>query len=531
MIMAKKKTATSTSGEQSATLAERFLRLFRSNPRSVGRFDPERKRMHTDEQEVALSDVQRHLDGKWGLGLVPILDDDTCWWGAIDIDNHGQDEDIPIGPIDAKLVTGDLAKLVPCRSKSGGVHVYAFFAKPWAASRVRAFLSSVAAQIGYAKSEIFPKQHHLGNEKGGGRQKGNWINLPYFLSDDTVRYAYKHGKKLGLDGFLAFCEENRIPDTAYASVVAAEHPDAPPCIQRMVAEGVGKGQRNEALYQIAVYTRKAFPDAFKERAFGFNESIFERPLARSEADRTINSASRPDYRYRCGEEPARSFCDRDSCLKRKFGITPSDAEAEAAMAALPIFSDLVKYQTDPIRWEVKVDGRTITNIETENLLDWRWIRKAVAEKLTRVVPMIKNQEWERVLQPLMESARIVEAPEDSGPAGFIRNRFREFAAKAHDLRGNKNIEDRQALLRGLPILAMMDGQQHLVFRQDDFVQYLKRTKSEELKGVNLWFAIREFGVRHSRMRVSGDKAINVWALPYKEVQLPESDQIKFESEL
>ncbi len=512
-------------------LAERYLRLFKANSRSVGRFDPQSKRMHTDEQEVCLVDAQRHFDGKWGIGLVPILDDDTCFWGAIDIDNHGQEEDIPIGPIDAKLVTGDLAKLVPCRSKSGGVHVYAFFNRPWPATRARSFLQSVAARVGYPRSEIFPKQHHLGNEKGGGRQKGNWINLPYFLADETVRYAYKNGRKLTLAEFLDFAEESKLPDTAYMSVVMADHPDAPPCVQRMIAEGVGKGQRNEALYQITVYARKAFPDTYKEKASALNESVFERPLNRSEADRTINSASRPDYRFRCNEEPARTFCNRDECLKRKHGITPSDAEAEAALAALPLFSDLTKYQTDPVRWEIKIDGRTLTNIETENLLDWRFMRTAIAEKLTRVVPMIKNQEWERILQPLMQEARIVEAPEDAGPAGFIRSRFRDFAAKARDLRGNKNINDRQALLRGLPIIQTIDRVRQVVFRQDDFVQFLKRTKSEELRGVNLYFAIRELGVQHTKMRVSGDKSINVWYLPADEAALPDSDLIEFKSEL
>ena len=52
----------------------------------------------------------------------------------------------------------------------------------------------------------------------------------------------------------------------------------------------------------------------------------------------------------------------------------------------------------------------------------------------------------------------------------------------------------------------------MVFRSQDFINYLKRTKSEELKGGNLWFAVKDLGVAHSKIR-AGESSINVWRVP------------------
>jgi hypothetical protein len=116
----------------------------------------------------------------------------------------------------------------------------------------------------------------------------------------------------------------------------------------------------------------------------------------------------------------------------------------------------------------------------------------------------------------MADCRIIAAPDDASVPGIIRQRLREFAQKAHDLGKNQNVDDRRALLRGLPIVAIIEREKSVAFRAQDFVSYLKRTKSEELKGTALWLAVRDIGVQHMKMRV-GNSNINVWYLPYEEV--------------
>jgi hypothetical protein len=466
------------------------------------------------------------------VGLVPILDNGTCNWAAIDIDNHGNSEDIPIGPIDINICNKRLP-VIACRSKSGGVHVYAFFATPWTGIKAQALMTSFAQTLGFAKAEIFPKQAHLRPGAGAGEDKqlGNWLNMPYLGGDATVRYAYRDGRRLGLVEFLDLAEGSRITQAEVYSQIEREHPEAPPCVQRMMAEGVGTGQRNEAMYNMTVYARKAFPKDYTDRAREFNIIVFDKPLPRAELERTIGSAGRPEYRYRCNEEPQKSYCDRPTCLTRACGITPAEGEIEKMLVDLPAFTELVKYVAEPVRWEMKVNGKRMTNIATEVLTDWRKLRLLIAEYLTYLAPMIKAQEWERILSDLMANARIVDVPDDASTAGAVRERLREFASKAENLHKNAVVADRGALLRGLPILADIDGTKQVVFRAQDFAAYLKRSKSEELKGVNTWFAVRELGVETTRMRVTKDKCIHVWMMPYTEIMDRDVDAPEIKSEL
>lgn len=523
---------TKRTGNALATAA-RMAALFVSNTRSSGRYDPTRDRAYTEPVGLLEPDWEGHLNGVKGVGGVPILDDDTTYWGAIDCDNHGSDEDLPINAVDDKIRQLKLP-LVPCRSKSGGIHVYAFFEKPQPAARVRALLSGWAGQIGYGGHEVFPKQGKLTTGKDGKRNLGNWLNFPYF-DKKTMRYAVVEGKPLPIEAFLDYAERSRITEVQLRALALSDHPEAPPCIQHIFTHGVAQGHRNEGLYNVVVYLKKLDPGKAEAAATDANQTIFDKPLPRAELGRTINSAMREAMHYRCNEEPIRSLCDRESCLKRKHGITPADADRLATSEALPAFGNLVKYLSEPVRWDVEIDAVRISNISTESLLDWRAIRQLVAERLTKVVPMIKNQEWERILAPMMKEARIVETPDDASVSGVIRSRLREFCSKTDLANRGESTDDRRALLRGLPVVQRIsvDGtaDRYVLFRGEDFVNYLKRTKSEELKGVNLWMAIKEI-TTHTKVR-AGDQNINVWTVPVAEVvdHLTRPSKAEFTSEL
>lgn len=492
-------------------VAERMHTLFKGNDRSVGRFAPDTGKVHTEDRHPSIDDFVEHIRGKVGVGVVPIMDDGNLVWAALDIDNHGEDADIPIIPMEQKVHELNLP-LVLCRSKSGGIHAYAFFRKPMPASKARSMLAGWADKLGHTGCEIFPKQNKLHISANGKRSLGNWINLPYMGGAGTIRYAVNNGEKIGLLDFLSLAESKKIDEGMLARMVTSKYSEAPPCIKACMTYGVGEGNRNEALFNVAVFLRKAFPDDFAKRAEELNPVMFVKPLGKSELTRTVASAGRPDYSYRCGEEPIRSHCDRATCLTGKYGITAKEAENLDLIQELPPFSDLVKYITEPIRWEINIGGCKVSNLSTQQLLDWRVMRELIAERLMRVVPMIKPAEWERVLGPLMSTVRIVDTPDDASVSGIVRLRLKEFAAKADLTSKGQNMEDRRALLRGLPCVQDIDGERNVLFRAQDFINYLKRTKSEELKGTNLWFALRDLGVTDKKIRV-GEQSLGVWRIP------------------
>ena len=124
-----------------------------------------------------------HLRGKGpSLGIIPIMADNTSKWGCIDIDTY---------PIDYNKIIHTVRKLklplIPCRSKSGGLHLFLFFKNPVSAKLVREKLREVASGLGYSSVEVFPKQSTILIEKG---DLGNFLNLPYYNARNTTRYAY-----------------------------------------------------------------------------------------------------------------------------------------------------------------------------------------------------------------------------------------------------------------------------------------------------------------------------------------------------
>lgn len=499
---------------------KRFIQLFKGNPRTVGVWDPKNGRVRTESREATARDFQLHLEGTLGVGQVPILDDGSGTWGAIDIDCHGQAEEIDIVAVSKRAVDAGLP-VVCCRSKSGGVHVY-LFVEPTKAGTIQYTLRRWAAILGFPDSEIFPKQQTL--KSGDGKlQAGNWINLPYFGNGSTTRYAVVAGKKVEFDRFLDCAEKSRTNISDIKAQVIAEHPDAPPCVQRMFVDGVASGYRNEALFNVAIYFRKSNPDSFVDGALQANNLIFAKPLARAEARRTIDSAGRPHYNYRCSEEPQRSYCDRPTCLTRKFGVSDGAPDGQGG-SELPKFEDLCKYTTEPPRWEVTINGKRITGIQSDTLVRWDRMQVLIMEHLMFVPPTIKELEWRRNLGDMMTTARVLEAPDEASPAGQVRVKLVEFLNKIDWKKDPKTESSRLPLLRGLPIQIEDGGDKFAAFRGPDFADYLKRQKADDLKGVNMWFAIRLLGVEQKFIKIK-KVLYRVWT-----VQVTDENRFQFEGQ-
>jgi len=502
----------------------RFARLFMGNDRSVGRYHPRTRRMETKHRGPALEDYEEHLIGKTGVGVVPIMDDSNCWFGAIDIDAHGADESIDLIKLEEEVRERELP-LIVCRSKSGGAHLYVFGKEPLPAEYVRVVLAQWASDLGFPGVEVFPKQSVLPKDPDtGNRQFGNWINLPYFCQHDTERYQVHRGKEVSFDFFLTAAETSQITASRLDELRSDGHAGAPPCLQRLINEGCSSGARNEAMYNLTVYMRKAFPEEYRDKLFDLNNRIFDVPLPHSEARRTITSASKRDYRYKCREAPIKDLCDRQTCLKRRFGISPAEAEDLKLVAEMPEIGPLYKYMTEPARWELMIGDKPVI-LTTTVLYDWKRIRVAYTDTHTSVLPMIPAKEWERQLRELTENAILREAPEEASTTGQMRWHLREFLRKADLTSDGEDLDERKALLRGVPVVQKKDDGRVVYFRGPDFVAYLKRNRSEELKDVNLFFALRGMGgreINHCKLRV-GSQAINVWYVPLDEDGEPTID--------
>ena len=162
-------------------LSKRFFKLFSGNDRAHGTFNVQNNRA-TDGKKTGQARVlreppttdlwEKHLAGESGLGIIPIKDNNCCHWGAIDIDTYNLDHSNLIKQVEKHNLPG-----VVCRSKSGGAHLYFFFTQELAAADLQPKLMSIAALLGYAGSEVFPKQQQILVDRG---DTGNFLNMPYF---------------------------------------------------------------------------------------------------------------------------------------------------------------------------------------------------------------------------------------------------------------------------------------------------------------------------------------------------------------
>ena len=434
-----------------------------------------------------------HLEGKQGLGIIPIREDNTCVWGCLDIDDHQIDHAALVRRIrELKL------PLIVARSKSGGAHCFLFLSEPLPAEVVREHLQSWAAWLGYGGCEVFPKQTRL----AGPEDVGNWLNMPYFDAERTLRYALhpETGEALSVEAFVDVARAARVSGDDLAAIELpepeeADLPGAPPCLRLLVAQGIQQGMRNESLFNLGVYYRKAHPEDWEERLEEANHKLCNPPLRSREMQQLIKSLQRKDYFYKCNEAPLKALCNKSMCRRCEHGIG-GDAEVE--------ITSLTRIDTRPPIWIAEVDGERI-KLTTDELANPARFAKKCMEVLGKWPATPKQAEWRRLINRLMESMEIVEVPEESGPEGLFWQLLWSFLEAA----GSQAKRKEDLLLH------------HKVWREDGMIwfrsiglmEWLKTHRFNELSQREIWALLRQHdAIVHRQMNIRG-RCVQVWGVP------------------
>lgn len=278
----------------------------------------------TKQDTLTADEYESHLRGEASLGVVPIQEDNSCVFGAIDIDVYSN--------FDLPALARKLAAfpVIVCRTKSGGAHVYLFTSEKVPASLLVRKLRELAQWLGYGKAEVFPKQVAIQVDRG---DVGGWINLPYFGGARTDRYALHPetgGALLDLTEFLDLADKKAIDKKGLKSLAivppiegsdsADAMADGPPCLKFLLPQGFSEGGRNTALLNLGVYLRLRYPEDWQERLEDYNRRFLSPPLSSDEVITIRKSLDRKEYSYTCEQSPLVNHCNRDLCLKQKFGI-------------------------------------------------------------------------------------------------------------------------------------------------------------------------------------------------------------------
>lgn len=487
------------------SLAESFMALFAGLERAHGRYEmkpptaggKQGGKAHTFLQPVTLDLWQKHLEGKTGLGVIPIRDDATCVFGAVDIDVY---EGMDLPKLEEEVIALGLP-LVVCRTKSGGAHLYLFCSEPIPANIVRAKMTSFASALGHMGVEIFPKQNELASEK----DVGNWINMPYFGADRTTRYAIRGGSALDTLQFLQYAREKSVTQedlVTVSPVVNDDFQDGPPCLQVLSRYGFPEGHRNDSLYSLGVYCRAKYGDTWEEVIDQYNRQYMIPPLSSKEVQFLIKGLSKKEgYFYKCKQPPLCNHCNKELCRQREFGIASNDDSPGVMFDTLVKIEPVDKDSMDPPTWIVGIEGRRLV-IDTDELLDQNRFNRKCVEKLNKMLRAVKPAAWRQVIQDLLNNVEIIEAPMDSGPEGRFWLMLEQFCT------GRAQARVKDELLLGKP----WTDAERTYFRLPDLMRELDRQRFNAFKEREIWAIIRRRKGEHHQFNLKG-KCCQCWSVP------------------
>jgi hypothetical protein len=314
-----------------------FRSVFTGRSDVYGTYDPQARRSWQVKRPVTDQVIRDHLEGRVPYGVY-LLDQDRIYAVVADFDHD--DVQAPCAFRQAALKLG--LETFTERSKSKGFHSWIFFEPSGVlASKARRVVLEVLRRIDMPQTEVFPKQDRLTNPT----QYGNFINTPLFgqlvnlgrcvFLDENLKpcadqWALLKGiqrvKESVLDGIIS----NSKPGPRTSINLIKPKPESksvrfalPPCVQRMLNEGVTVNQR-VACFRLACQLRKI--------GFGFDLAV-DTLLAWSQRNRPetgkgiitlgeIRSQARAAYETKmylsCGcEDPAvKPFCNSSCPMSR-----------------------------------------------------------------------------------------------------------------------------------------------------------------------------------------------------------------------
>lgn len=401
---------------------EKLMTLFKGSTKAHGVYvetvesDPLKKKVKGKALTVSMAPTLKkwmaHVRGEAGLGIIPINEDNVCWWGVLDID----------GEVDHIKLQENIQRLslplVTCYSKSKSAHCFLFLEDPVPAESIRSILEEMSSKLGVAGCEIFPKQNTLNVEKG---DLGNWLNMPYY-NNTRKGIILDNGKirELELDEFLDYAYSKRLTAEGWSALIGKIQKTlddldsilegAPPCLQYILkTQGICEGSRNKLIYNIAVYCKKKYPEnIFEDKVKEIHDKYATDPLSIKELNTVINSVKGKEYRYQCKDSLLKQFCNSSICVERENGIEFSTEirrlkNATRILTTPPIYA---------VELELESGRPSKVYVTTDQLFRQELFRKECSEQLHKTFVPVSGKTWNEMSTDIVNKAINQDPPYD-----------------------------------------------------------------------------------------------------------------------
>ena len=472
-------------------------------------------------QPLTLELLQGHIDGKKGVGAIPINEKNQCKFGALDIDEYPLDHQQLVNKLDELKVP-----CIVCRSKSGGAHIFFFFTKWMEAADFRDKAAEIAAALGHGRCEIFPKQEQVLVERG---DVGNFINLPYFDAEKTLRYAIiKVGKtyvEASLKEFIQHLGTVKCDPNKFMQISVGGKPNLfpgfVPCLRAMLSVGVHEGGRNKVAFQLGVFLQKSTPNDWKSQLEQLNVKHFTPPLPAAEIVTIQSQLEKKEYQYLCKDEPMSSHCNQGVCRGLKHGI---------GTTSMPAISGLSVILSEPRLWFLDIDGRRL-ELTTEELQTPRLFQRACMEQLNFMPPKMKDGDWEIQVNGLLENCNEIAVPQELTYKGQFLSYLELFCT------GRVQAQSFEEVVLGKPYT---DGEEaRTYFKIDSLMEFLRNRKFDNYTRAQVQERLKEINngdsslVKKFQNSQGKWKSVRVWWIPEfgAEVEIKpitiETDEVPF----
>ena len=465
------------------TLAQRMLSVFEGckvahGTTTVGRVGRNGKAdadSRIIREPLTEEKIQQHLDGKQGIGAIPINEDNMCKWGALDIDVYDLDQTTL-----QKNIQKLKLPLVHCRSKSGGAHLYLLLKQYEQAAVVREYLLEMAVALGHSGCEIFPKQDKILSERG---DVGNFLNLPYFNAEFPQRFCYnKDVEAMTLEEFEKELSRKSLKvsqlEKLRFSGTRQYFTDGPPCLEHIFADGPVSDDRNKKLFMCGVYSRYKTPDDWVAHFESMNRQLFTEPLDTKEVMTLQKSLEKKEYFYTCEQEPFKSYCDKGLCMSRKFGVGDQGPE-------MPVVGSLTTLLSEPRLYFLDVAGKRV-QLATEQLQNQILFQRACMEQISIMPPTIKPAKWQALMSRMLTESTKIEVPEELTLSGQFKELLRQYCTsriKAHHpeelLHGKPWTEDGVTMFQISGLMEFLNNRRFTYFTRAQVQEQLKRVNNNQ----------------------------------------------------
>jgi hypothetical protein len=434
-----------------AEIVAKLMELFKGNERFHGaaevkgsKHDEEKNKwrpagIRLEHRGATAQDWESHLAGGRFLGLSPLLDDGNVWFTCMDVDKLGDSDNYEFNyPEEMDKIKKSGFPLVVYKTKSGGLRVTIFFSEPVEAELAVRRMQQMAAQLGYAGCEIFPKQFKVNDTT---KDHPAWIFLPYGPTAGMFPDQYcmnESGNAMELYESVIFAMRSRITKQQFADLFVVElkarangkangkarpqglwteekdyettlnttFNDGPMCLWIIARQKCTMYQHN-FLITCATFFMRKYTDNWDHALGWVNNNILVPPGDRRKLAEIIDSMNKRDktrpYEYQCKTEPICSHCFAKACKKQPYGVGLGNGIDYNDLA-------ITVYNSKPQVFFTNV-GEDRISCSADELLNLGKYRVKCLENSLSFPETMPRKDWERIVRNSLENATMVDPPE------------------------------------------------------------------------------------------------------------------------